>query len=139
MTEDSYDAIRERFAALLRRDAALHRQGQFQKLGADFMALQSQLRHGGDERYRKLLVALSFWDAWILGRNTDWLENCHVEVDAWPRLADVVAADLEADCDITDSDVIKAFDLSSTLELPKQLGPKREPSPIDKLLSGDDS
>lgn len=138
MSDDDYDALRARFAGLLRRDVSLHRLGKFDKLGADFMAMQSQLRQGGDERYRKLLVALRFWDAWILARNTDWMEYGHVKVDAWPGLAERLVADLEADRDITDPDLSTAFDLSSTLELPKQMGPKREPSPIDRLLSGED-
>lgn len=126
MIEDQYHAIRQQLAALLRRDAALHKLGQYQKIGADFLGVQSQLQHGGDKRYRKLIVALKFWDAWILARNTDWMEHMNVNEEDWPRLAECVVADLDADREITEQEVLDSFDLTTTLPLP-HAGPRRRP------------
>lgn len=133
MDELAYDIIRERLAAALKRDSALHKQKRYEQLGAGFLELQSVLRHGGDHRYEKLICAIKFWDAWILARNTDWLEHDHIPEDTWGSLGEGVAADLEADRDIRDSRVRSAFDLTATLEIPKKYGPDREASPLDDV------
>lgn len=124
--------MRGRLSALLKRDAGLHRLRRYEPIGSGFLELQSALKHGGDHRYRKLITALRFWDAWILARNTDRLEHDHIPEDLWGRLALTVAADLDADRDISDPRVQSAFDLTSTLELPKRVGSKRDASPLDQ-------
>jgi len=134
MGESGYQTIRRRLSAVLRRDAGLHKLGRYEGIGAGYMELQSTLRYGGDQRYQKLIVALNFWDAWILARNTDWLEHDQFPESLWPLLALVVAADLDADRDITDPRVRRAFDLTATLELPKGFGLRREASVIDNPL-----
>lgn len=130
MDDPAYEPCRLRLIAALKRDAALHGAKRYEQIGAGFLELQSVLRQGGDHRYRKLIVAMNFWDAWILARNTDWLEHDHVPEATWGPLAVGVAADLEADRDITDPRVQATFDLTATLELPKRFGPDREPSPL---------
>lgn len=53
---------------------------------------------------------------------------------ALPLIAHAVgiAADLDANREISDSRVISAFDLTSTLEVPKRFGPVRDASPLDQ-------
>lgn len=131
--KDAYADIRRRLAAAIKRDASLHKLRRYEHLGKDFLEFRSALRQGGDERYRKLVVAIQFWDAWILARNTDWLEYDHIPEQSWGLLADIVAADLLADRDIEDARIRAAFDLSSTLELPKRTGFDREASPLDDV------
>lgn len=130
---DGYAEIRRRLAAALRRDAALHRLRRYAQIGSDFLQFRSALRQGGDHRYRKLVVAMRFWDAWILARNTDWLEYAHIPEPAWADLAAAVAADLASDRDIEDPRIRATFDLATTLELPKKAGPQREASPLDDV------
>ncbi len=129
----SYDNLRERLATALERDARLHEAGQYERIGQGFLDFQSVLRLGGDERYRKLVVALNFWDAWILARNTDWLEHDSIDERSWARLAAMVAADLRADRNVSEPHVRARFDLASTLELPRKFGPARDASPLDDL------
>jgi|LNFM01.1.fsa_nt_gb hypothetical protein len=128
-----YDTLRRRLAAALKRDASLHKLHRYDKLGDGFLDFRSQLRQGGDQRYQKLVVAMQFWDAWIMARNTDWLEYAHIPEATWGDLADTVVADLLADRDVTDARVLAAFDLTSTLELPKRTGLDREASPLDDV------
>lgn len=132
MKSREYEDLRGRLVTLIKRDADLHQRHRYEQIGSGFIEMQSALKHGGDHHYRKLIVALKFWDAWILARNTDWLEYDHIPEALWGELAVGVAADLEADRDITDPRVLSAFDLTTTLELPKRYGPKREASPLDQ-------
>lgn len=134
MGESEYLAIRKRLSAVLKRDAGLHKLKRYERIGAGYMDVQSTLRFGGDQRYQKLIVALNFWDAWILARNTDWLEHDQIPEFLWPVLALVVAADLDADRDILDPRVRRAFDLTATFELPRSFGLHREASVIDNPL-----
>ena len=130
---DTYVDMRRRLAAAIKRDASLHKLRRYEHIGKDFLEFRSALRQGGDHRYRKLVVAMQFWDAWILARNTDWLEYDHIPEKAWGELADLVAADLLAARDIEDPRIRAAFDLTSTLELPKKMGLDREASPLDDV------
>lgn len=131
--DDQYNLVRRRLAAAIKRDASLHKLRRYEHIGKDFLEFRSALRQGGDQRYQKLVVAIQFWDAWILARNTDWLEYEHIPEASWGELASGVAADLLADRDISDPRVRAAFDLTSTLELPKKTGPDREASPLDDV------
>lgn len=133
MNDNVYHTLRQRLAAMLKRDALLQTLGQHDKIGANFLETQSRLKSGGDQRYHKLIVAMNFWDAWIMARNMDWMEHEHLLEADWPRLAVAVAVDLAADRDISDPRVKAAFDLTSTLELPKHYGPNREACPLDGI------
>lgn len=108
---DTYDVYRENLIAALRRDAVLHEVGRYEELGADLPEVLSQLSRGEDHRYRKLRVAFRFWDAWLMARDSDWLEHCHIELYKWPQLASRVADDLEADRNITVPEVLQLSDI----------------------------
>ena len=131
MAEADYDRTRLNLAQCLKRDAALHKQGKYWDIGQGFLNLRSLLRHGGDHRYKKLLVAMSFWDGWILARNTDWLEYADIPERRWADLAASIVADLVADREISNFEVRSQFDLEGTLELPKGPRSPHEASPLD--------
>ena len=118
MHDGDYGALRTRLAASLKRDAALHRLGQPERIGLGYAALRAALLVGRDQRRQKLSVALDFWDAWITARDTQWVQYDHMPSALWPSLALVVAADLDADRDITDPRVRLAYDLSMNFQLP---------------------
>jgi hypothetical protein len=128
MHDGDYGALRTRLAASLKRDAALHRLGQPERIGLGYAALRAALLVGRDQRRQKLGVALDFWDAWITARDTRWAQYDHVPMRLWPTLALVVAGDLDADRDITDQRVRLAYDLSMTFQLP--------PSVLQSHLAG---
>lgn len=133
MEDKQYDSLRIKLAAAIKRDASLQKLGRYDRIGEGFLDFRSALRQGGDHRYQKLVVTMQFWDAWILARNTDWLEYDHISEKAWGLLADTVAEDLLADREIIDPRVRASFDLTSTLELPKKTGLDREASPLDDV------
>lgn len=108
---DAYDSCRRTLIDALRRDAVLHDVGRYEDLGGDLPDVLSQLSHGEDERYWKLRVAFRFWDAWLMARDSDWLEHCHIELYKWPQLASRVADDLEANCNITAPEVLQLSDI----------------------------
>ena len=109
--ELDFDFQRMHLAALLRRDAGLHRLGRHDLLGQGLAQACSQLDDHVAQRYLKLVAAVSFWGAWVVARNTDWRENEHVAVGAWPGLAERVAECLERNRDITDPDIIRTYDV----------------------------
>lgn len=108
---DTYDVCRDNLIVALRRDAALHEVGRYEELGSELPEVLSQLSRGEDDRYRKLRVAFRFWDAWLMARDSDWLEHCHIELYKWPQLASRVADDLEADRNITVPEVLQLSDI----------------------------
>jgi hypothetical protein len=128
MHDGDYGVLRRRLSASLKRDAALHRLGQAERIGLGYAALRAALLVGRDQRRQKLGVALDFWNAWITARDTRWAQYDHVPAHLWPTLGLVVAADLEADRDVTDQQVRLAYDLSMTCQLP--------PGPMHSPLAG---
>lgn len=108
---DAYDSCRRTLIDALRRDAVLHEAGRYEDLGSDLPGVLSQLSLGEDDRYRKLRAAFRFWDAWLMARDSDWLEHCHIELYKWPQLACRVADDLEADRNITAPEVLHLSDI----------------------------
>ena len=131
MTDPQYQRLCQGLATAFRRDAELHAKQDYWQIGQGFLHYRSMLRQGGDHRYRKLVVALRLWDAWILARNTDWLEYPEIPEARWAELAASVAADLAAGREIQSFQVNSFFDLDHTLELPRQTLRPHEASPLD--------
>lgn len=120
MGQSPYTRLRERLAAALLRAAEHHETGRFELLDEGFKAIDGELRQHGDAQYQKLHCALNFWDGWIFAQGTGWVEHQQFPRDAWPALARGVAADLLADREISDARVRFEFDLTATLQLPKE-------------------
>ena len=106
----SYSASRDALVAELRKDAAAHRAGAYDEIGRRFDAVERHFPHGTAPELGRLHIALTFWDAWVDARNHGWPRGPIGEAD-WPRLADIVVADLAADRDITDATILARFDL----------------------------
>jgi hypothetical protein len=121
MMERDFFAVQQRLATSLRRDAALHQLGRHAQLGQGYTELRAALPAPRTERTQRLRIALDFWEAWQLARDSDWRGFDHVPAGLWPELGLVVAGDLEADRDITDPRVRLAYDLSMTFQLPAGL------------------
>ncbi|MBI4693269.1 MAG: hypothetical protein HY749_04530 [Gammaproteobacteria bacterium] len=123
--ELDFDFQRMHLAALLRRDAGLHRLGRHDLIGLGLPQVCAQLDDHVAQRYLKLVVAVSFWGAWVVARNTGWREHEHVAVGSWPALAERVAECLERNRDITDPEIIRAYDVvTPSRDLPRP--PSRE-------------
>jgi hypothetical protein len=57
-----------------------------------------------------LHIALAFWDGWVNARNHGFPPG-PIGMAQWPELARSVAADLQADRDLANDDVLAQFDL----------------------------
>ncbi len=120
MEQSRYPVLRQRLAEALVRAAEHHEAGRFESIEADYKALEGELRLEADAHYQKLFCALNFWDGWIFAQGTGWVEYQQFPQDSWPAMARSIAADLVADREISDPRVRFEFDLTATLQLPKE-------------------
>ena len=106
----TYAEARDALVTQLRQDAAAHEAGQYDSIGRRFDAVEHRFPRGTAPELGRLHVALTFWDGWANARNHGFPSG-PIRATDWPRLARAVAADLEADRDITDEVVLKHFDV----------------------------
>ena len=106
----TYTAARDTLVAELRRDAAAHRQEQYDQIGRRFDRLEHEFPIGTSPELGKLHIALTFWDGWIVARNNGWPRG-PIGIQDWPKLADAVADELAADQEITLPVVLARFDV----------------------------
>ena len=106
----TYAEARSALVTQLRQDAAAHEAEQFDSIGRRFDAIEHRFPRGTAPELGRLHIALTFWDGWVHARNHGWPSG-PIKLGDWPKLARAVAADLEADRDITDETVLKQFDL----------------------------
>ena len=111
-----YDELRTRFADALADAAQAQLSGRLSGIEGEYDELDGLLPRSGDERYRKLHVALQFWDCWIDSSNHHWLYYDGMTADSWPHLARGIAEDLRADREVQNEAV-------QALVLPQEKGP----------------
>ena len=101
-----YETARQFIVSQLERDARLHEQGQFEKIGSGLKE--------NDERfprdYDQLMIAWDFWDSWIDDRNHGFPGFSEgVEKETWSKLARHIAEQLSRGQEITEPLVLKNF------------------------------
>jgi hypothetical protein len=106
----TYVEARDALIAELRKDAESHEAERYDSIGRRFDAIEHRFPKGTDPELGRLHIALAFWDGWVDARNNGWPGGTIAKSD-WPSLARGVAADLEADRDISDDAVLSRFDL----------------------------
>ena len=106
----TYAIARDTLVRHLRADAAAHEAEQDDAIGRSFDGVEHRFPRGDAPELGRLHVALTFWDGWVNARNHGFPSG-PIRAADWPRLARTVAADLEADRDITNEVVLKHFDL----------------------------
>src|SRR5688500_16633495 len=108
----TYAEARDALVRQLRLDADAHEAEQYDAVGRRFDALEHRFPVGTAPELGRLHIALTFWDGWVHARNHGWPSGPIASAE-WPRLARIVAADLEADRDPTDEKLLRHFDLVS--------------------------
>lgn len=108
----TYAAARDALVAHLREDAAAHAAGEYDAIGRQLDAVERRFPGGAAPELARLHVALTFWDGWVDARNRGWPAG-PIAVADWPRLARDVAADLEAERDISAAVVVAHFDAAA--------------------------
>ena len=100
--------------AELLRSADAHEADQLAEIGKNYDTLDVSLPRTVDPEARKsLFIALAFLDGWVDARNHDWSHYKHILSGDWPRLARLLAADLQADRPVRDPDILYHFDQRS--------------------------
>lgn len=95
-----------RFAVMrgLKKAIAAHRSGRWDLIG-DGWDTAARFRHDD----AALSIALSFWDGWADSAAHGWLYYGDLRADDWPRLAEEIAAALDARQPITHPSVLTHF------------------------------
>ncbi len=106
----TYAEARDALVMHLRQDAEAHEAEQYDAIGRRFDAIEYRFPRGTAPELGRLHIALTFWDGWVHARNHGWPPG-PIGITQWPSLARAVAADLEADRDLTSDAVLEHFDL----------------------------
>lgn len=106
----TYTAARDALVQHLRQDAAAHEAERYDAIGRRFDNVEHHFPRGTAPELGRLHVALTFWDGWIDARNHGWPRG-PIALAEWPGFGRNVAADLEADRDISDPVVLARFDI----------------------------
>jgi hypothetical protein len=106
----SYAEARDALVTQLRHDAEAHEAEDYDAIGRRFDAIEYRFPRGTEPELGRLHIALAFWDGWVHARNHGWPQG-PIESAQWPQLARAVAADLQADRDLGNTEVLAQFDL----------------------------
>ena len=101
----------------LLRAAALTDAGGSQPPLTNFRAIEQTVPRQMGARWQKLYVAISFWDCWIAEAEFGFPTNILLRRNEWAPLARALAADLNADRDITHPQIVGIADLANTANL----------------------
>jgi hypothetical protein len=106
----TYPEARDALVMNLRQDADAHEAENYDAIGRRFDAVEYRFPRGTDPELGRLHIALAFWDGWVHARNHGWPAG-PIAMARWPELARSVAADLQADRDLADDDILAHFDV----------------------------
>ena len=120
----NYDEAKKYLIEHLSQDVALHLSGNTEAVGRNFDEFDGNLPRNAEPKFKKLHIALNFWDGWQDSRNHDWLYYEGINQSDWPNLAKEIVTDIENDRDITNEQILSHFDLrprTSVIEKIKSL------------------
>jgi hypothetical protein len=106
----TYAEARDALVMHLRQDADAHEAENYDAIGRRFDAVEYRFPRGTEPELGRLHIALAFWDGWVNARNHGFPPG-PIGIAQWPELARAVAADLQADRDLANDDVLAQFDL----------------------------
>jgi hypothetical protein len=80
---------------------------------AGYDEIDHGLARSSDPQWKKLFVALNFWDGWIDASNHEWQHYEPITAKDWPVLAREIAANLESDKEISNPVILKQFGVNA--------------------------
>jgi hypothetical protein len=107
----TYDEAKHYLIEHLSRDVALHAAGDYWHVGDNFDDFDTNLPRNDDPKFKKLHIALNFWDGWQDARNHDWHFYKGISKNDWPRLAEIIIQNVKEEKKITDQIILEHFDL----------------------------
>jgi hypothetical protein len=112
-----YHHLRTTIAAELVRVAVMSDSGDVQAVSKNFRTIEQSVPRLLGRRWRKLYVAIGFWDCWIAEADRGFPQNVLVGRNEWAPLARTLAADLLADRNVTHPQILAIADLSNSVSL----------------------
>jgi len=95
----------------LSKDIAAQESGCVSAIGTDFDAFDASLPRECGPEFKKLFIALNFWDGWIDARNHEWLYYKGIYQSDWPKLARQIIINLKNNSDISEPIILEHFGL----------------------------
>lgn len=111
----TYDEARKYLIEQLRRDIEKHNRGDFRKIGENFEVFDQNLPRNIGPEFKKIFLALNFWDSWQDARNHEWRYYKGIAQSDWPRLAQIIINDIEKEKEITSNIILKYFDFKPSV------------------------
>jgi len=105
----SYPEAKALLVDRLVRDAWAHENDEYTLIGHGYDDIDVGLPRNAGPEFRKLFIALSFWDGWIDARNHEWQYYKPIEKDDWPRLARQIAGHLKNEQEIDEPTIVARF------------------------------
>lgn len=104
--------FRKKLISSLKRDAGLHKEGSFSKLGVDFDELDADRWTGVDN---DLMLAWNFWEGWLDEASHNFAGFYEgINKSEWPRIALTIVASLTSERPIAEPIVKEHFDYRKT-------------------------
>lgn len=111
----TYDEAKKYLLEQLSRDIENHNRGEFRKIGENFEVFDQNLPRDSGPEFKKLFLALNFWDSWQDARNHEWRYYKGISQADWPRLAKIIINDIEEEKEITSSTIMEHFDFKPSI------------------------
>lgn len=107
--ELSYEQARDFLITRFKKLMNSHEQGNYSEIHQGFDEFDALVPRSSSPRFRKVLIALSFWDGWIDASNHNWDYYEGISKDDWPQLCRTIIRDLSSDRDLTNRAVVDLF------------------------------
>lgn len=111
----TYDEAKKYLIEQLTRDIESHNRGDVRKIGENFDVYDQNLPRDSGQEFKKLFIALNFWDLWQFARDHEWRYVKGVSQSDWPRFAEMIISDIREDKEITSNIILEHFDLKPSL------------------------
>ena len=117
----TYGEAKEYLIEHLTRDIQLHDAGDYFRVGDGFDEFDMKLPRDTGPEFKKLHVALNFWDGWQDSRNHYWRIYEGITLNDWPQLARVIIQNIAEEEEITNKLILKHFGLRPRESIPSKL------------------
>jgi len=107
----TYEVAKQFIVDNLQRDTDFHDAGDYWRVGDNYDEYDTILPRNDDPYFKKLHIALNFWDGWQDARNHDWHFYKGITKDDWPLLARIIIKYIKEEKEITEKIILEHFDL----------------------------
>ncbi|MDH4162262.1 MAG: hypothetical protein OEW15_06170 [Nitrospirota bacterium] len=117
----TYSEAKKYLIESLSHDIESHSRGDFKKVGEGFDKFDQNLPRNSGPEFKKLFLALNFWDCWQDARNHEWRYYKGISQADWPRFAKIIVKDIEEDKEITSNLILEHFGFKPSVGIIKRI------------------